>query len=137
VTGEAIHQLAVADSGCGDIRVRFENLELSVEYEFRASGQDQLGHLRFVGVVAFRFVNELHSVGFASGSYDAVVEISPSPWLEQLRAIEPSGFEQLRDRHHFALLLSSNGYLEVVARELVIDAATLGLLEDESAAAPR
>jgi hypothetical protein len=137
MTTTAIHQLAVPDSGCGDIRVRFENLELGVEYEFRAAGQDQLGHLRFVGVVAFRFVNELHSVGFASGSYDAVVEISPSPRMEQLRALEPSGFEQLRDRHHFALLLSSNGYLEVVARELVVDAPTLGLLGDESGAAPR
>jgi len=87
--------------------------------------------------VAFRFVDELHSAGFAPGSYDAVVEIAPSPWLEHLRAIEPSGYDQLQDRRHFALLLSSNGYLEVVARELVMEATQLGRLEEEHAASPR
>jgi hypothetical protein len=64
------------------------------------------------------------------------VEVGPSPWLEQLRASEPSGYDQLQDRRHFALLLSSNGYLEVVARELVIEPRTMGLLGDVSAASP-
>jgi hypothetical protein len=137
MTTTASHPLPIPDSGCGDIRIRFDGLGLNVEYEFRDAGKDQIGQLRFLGVVAFRFVDELHSAEFAPGSYDTVVEIAPSPWLEHLRAIEPSGYDQLQDRRHFALLLSSNGYLEVVARELVMEATKLGRLEEEHAASPR
>jgi hypothetical protein len=130
-----VHRLYTPDSGCGDIRVRYENLALVLDYEFRATGNNQVGHLRFVDVVAFRFRDELHSSGFEKGSYDEIVELQKSEWLDQLRSIEPPGFGSLSGKRHFAVLLSNNGYLEVVARDVVAVASTLGLLGDGDAAA--
>jgi hypothetical protein len=127
---QPIHSLATLDSGCGDIRLVFENLELVLQYEFGPEGADQVGKVRFVGVVAFRFRNELHSAGFVDGSYDQVVEIVPSEWLTELKTLEPAGFSGLTDKRHFAVLLSSNGYLEVIAEQMEPEKAIRGLLAD-------
>jgi hypothetical protein len=123
-----VHRLESPGSGCGDIRLTYRETYLVLDYEFRASGRDYVGHLRFEDVVAFRFRDELHSAGFADASYDEVVDIQDSEWLEQLSVIEPAGFGALRSRRHFAVLLSNNGYLEVVALRVTIVLPTVGLL---------
>jgi hypothetical protein len=129
-----VHNLACPDSGCGDIRITYHDLRLLLDYEFRAGGQDQVGHVEFSNVVAFMFRDELHSAGFVHGSYDQVVEIGDSSWLEELRAGEPSGFGGLSGTHHFAVLVSSNGYLEVLAEGFVAQADTVGVLEEPGVA---
>ena len=108
--------LSTSDAGCGAIRVMFEGTSLRLEYEgHRPDGNPILGHLRFDGVIAFRFRDEPRSAGFIEGSYDTVLELSESPWLQELSDAEPPGFGDVARRHHFAVLLSQNGYLEVIA----------------------
>jgi len=66
----------------------------------------------------FRFRDEMHSAGFPTGSYDCVVSSCQTDWLEELSAIEPSGVSGVAGTKHFAVLFSSNGFLEVVARNV-------------------
>jgi hypothetical protein len=80
------------------------------------NGEVPAGELVFDGVTAFRFRNELHSLGFIPGSYDRLVEVIESDWLAELAAIEPTRISpSVKECHHFAVLLSNNGYLEVVS----------------------
>jgi len=107
--------LRTPQSGCGDIRITFDGVILLAEYEFRGGGQDQVGGLRFEDVIAYRFRDEMHSQGYVHSSYDSVVEVIDSDWIEGLVKAEPEGIHGAKGKKHFAVLLSSNGYLEAVA----------------------
>jgi len=85
-------------------------------------GMRPAGVLQFGDVTAFRFRDEMHSLGFANESYDCLVEVVESDWHKELCRIEPDHLlVTVKESKHFAVLLSSNGYLEVVAKS-----ATLG-----------
>ncbi|MCK9605334.1 MAG: hypothetical protein M0R33_02665 [Methylomonas sp.] len=107
--------LRTTQSGCGDIRITFDSVILLAEYEFRGEGQDQVGGLQFEDVIAYRFRDEMHSQGFDTSSYDSVVEVIDSDWIAGLVRDEPEGIRGAKGKKHFAVLLSSNGYLEAVA----------------------
>ena len=82
-------------------------------------GQRRAGRLVFDTVAAFRFRDEMHSLGYAEDSYDTVVEIEDSDWLKHILSIEPESILLTAKRSkHFAVMLSSNGYLEVIARSV-------------------
>lgn len=111
-------ELPISDSGCGGIRVSSSSLNLRVEYEYFSEElkKDLVGSFRLLGVTAYRFRNEMHSAGFSEGSYDNLVEIIESEWTQELLSIEPSGiWGSVEHKRHFAVLFSSNGYLEVIA----------------------
>ncbi len=110
--------LPIPGSGCGDIRLSADGSQLVAEYEYLSEGDDRniVGRLSFSGVTAFRFRNEMHSLGFAEGSYDTLVEIIDSEWRRELLGIEPSGiWGSVENKKHYAVFFSSNGYLEVIA----------------------
>jgi hypothetical protein len=121
--------LPVPGSGCGDIRVRYFGLSLRVEFEYHLDGKDLIGELRFEGVLAFRFRDEMHSAGFPTGSYDCVMSSRKTDWLRELAAAEPSGVKATSEATHFAVLFSSNGLLEVIARTVSLGEDRAGLLE--------
>jgi len=50
-------------------------------------------------------------------------------WLRELAAAEPSGLKAISEGTHFAVLLSSNGLLEVIARAVSLGEDRAGLLE--------
>jgi hypothetical protein len=108
--------LGTPGSGIGDIKIAFEGSDLKVEYEFTKNG-DFVGSAIFENVHAFRFRDELRSRGFIEGSYDAVIRIIDSDWLDELRALDASGKDDLNEMRHLAVFLSSNGYLEVIAEK--------------------
>lgn len=127
-----VTDLSTSDAGCGLIRVVFDATDMLLEYE----GHDRerkpiVGRLRFCGVIAFRFRNELHSLGFLKGSYDSVMEQGTSEWLDELIRMEPPGYQDATGKRHFSVLLSSNGYLEVVADGLKTEPALEGNLSQE------
>ena len=122
--------LPVPGSGCGDISVRYLGLSLLVEFEYHLDGNDLIGELRFDGVIAFRFRDEMHSAGFPSGSYDCLMSSRESDWLRELAAAEPTGVVAVSEAKHFAVLLSSNGFLEVVARAVSLGEGRAGMLQD-------
>lgn len=122
--------LPVPGSGCGGIGVHFSGLKLLVEFEYTVGAEDLIGLLRFEGVLAFRFRDEMHSAGFPSGSYDCVVSSKSTSWLRELTAVEPQGVENVAEATHFAVLLSSNGLLEVVARAASLGEGRTGTLDD-------
>lgn len=109
-------ELPISVSGCGDIKIVFDGLTLVAEFEYRDSGVDYIGSIRFNDVLAHRFRNAMHSRGLDTGSYDSLVEISESLWLQQLREMAPDGSTDIEGKKHFAVFFSSNGYLEVVAQ---------------------
>lgn len=126
MTYEILHKLDCSDSGCGDIRLTYQEICLLLDYEYRLHGKDQIGHLRFYDVVAFRFRDELHSAGFALDSYDSLVKITNSEWIDQLRSYEPAEVEQVSEKNHYAILISNTGYLEVIADVATVEAAPDG-----------
>ena len=126
--------LPVPGSGCGDISIRYLGLSLLVEFEYHLGGRDLIGELRFDGVLAFRFRDEMHSAGFPAGSYDCVMSSQQTDWLRELKAAEPAGVNAVSEATHFAVLLSSNGLLEIVARAASLGEGSAGMLEGSSRA---
>jgi hypothetical protein len=58
----------------------------------------------------------MSSHDFIEESYDCLVEIVNSPWRNSLERSEPVAIQDsVRDKRHFAVFFSSNGYLEVIA----------------------
>jgi hypothetical protein len=108
-----VAELPMSGSGCGELRIVFDSLDVVVEYEY---GQGAVGRVRFAAAIAFRFRDEMHSVGYADGSYDTLVRIDDSTWMRQLGEGEPQGIGLgVAGMTHFAVLFSNNGYLEVIA----------------------
>jgi len=108
-------RLQTPGSGCGDIRITFDGVNLLAEYEYRGEGQDHVGGLLFEDVIAYRFRDEMHSQGFETSSYDWVIEVIGSNWVEGFVKDEPKGIRGAKGKKHYAVLLSSNGYLEAIA----------------------
>ncbi len=113
-------ELPVTDAGCGHVRIVATGISLDAEYEHFSEElrADVTAVIRFSGVTAYRFRNEMHALGFSQGSYDALVEIVDSVWRRELLGIEPTGiWGSVEGKRHFAVLFSNNGYLEVIAEE--------------------
>lgn len=87
-----------------------------------------IGTLRFSGVVAYRFRNELHSAGFSSEAYESLAEIHESEWRDELVSMEPVGISSAKESKHFVAFLSSNGYFEVLADSFKMDEKREGML---------
>lgn len=108
--------LPISGVGCGFIDIRSDGVQLAVGI---SDGQVPVGTIRFDDVTAFRFRDEMHSRGFIGESYDTVVEVIDSDWLQELIAIEPNQIlASVKGSRHFAVLLSSNGYLEVITKSV-------------------
>ncbi len=111
--------LPISGAGCGLIDLRSDGVELRVAI---SNGDIPTGVIFFDNVTAFRFRDEMHSLGYADGSYDTVVEIVDSKWLKKLVEIEPVQIMgSVKGSRHFAVLLSSNGYLEVIAKSVELE----------------
>jgi hypothetical protein len=106
----------IPGSGCGDVRFESDGYTTALWYEYRLRGIDYIAGMRFAGTIAFRFRDEPRSAGYAKGSYDCLVEITDSTWVSQMQLIEPSQLPMsVTSKRHFALMLSSNGFFEIVA----------------------
>src|SRR6266850_2566526 len=102
--------LPIPQSGCGNTQLLSDGISLTLHFEYRKAGRDLIGTIRFQGVVAHRYRDELHSVGYESEAYESIAEIQNSPWCAELKF----------DGKHFAIFLSSNGYFEALAQEYLI-----------------
>lgn len=108
-------ELRTSGSGCGDIRMVFDGITLTVEYEFCSKIGNEVASVRFDGVIAHCFRDEMHSYGFPDSSYDAIVEVDSSDWIKQLASDEPKNVRSVNEAKHFVVMLSNNGFLEIVA----------------------
>lgn len=113
----AYQQIKLHRSGSGTRAIRIVTTPpyLKVEYEFHNGEQDALGTIAFDGVIAFRFRDELRSLGNEKSSLDAVAVVECSNWILELAKIEPSMFADSERCSHYAMMFSNNGYLEVIA----------------------
>ena len=111
-------RLPVSGAGCGSIKIIANSVELFLEYEYISEDDenDYVGGIKFIRTDSFRFRKEMLSAGFVQGSYDAIVEIKGSKWHEWLIEIEPNNIgSSTKNKKHFAVFLTNNGYLEVIA----------------------
>ena len=72
--------------------------------------------IEFQGVRAFRHsVEQLADPKIVTASYDKVVSVRSSPWLEGMKALaeQRGGWEQ--ELHHYALFLDGGGSYECLA----------------------
>ena len=110
--------LGVGPAGCGGVRISSSGVSLFVKLDYIVARTASSETIVFTDVFAFRFRDELHSQGFCEQAYDTVVELVDSPWQKELLAIEPKGgLLTVAGKHHFAVLFSSCGYLEVIAAD--------------------
>lgn len=124
-----ISDLLIPNSGCGNVAFTFDGTRLLVRYELRRAGRDQIGHVTFTAVRAFRFREEMLSAGFEKGSYDTLVTLPKSGWIAELERSGPNDL-RLDTTNHYAVLFSSSGYLEVAAEDVEIGEPRDGVLED-------
>ena len=110
-----VFDLPIGQAGCQNISLSSDGIDLTVHYDFVLEGRIRSGTIHFDDVTAFQFVDERHGT-HVPGAYDAIVEVLPSDWISKLASKEPKvRLESVKNKRHFAVLLSSNGYLEVVA----------------------
>jgi len=121
--------LMIPNSGCGDVTVTFDGTRLSVCYEIRRAGRDQIGRVAFTGVRAFRYREEMLSGGYEKASYDTLVMLPDSDWITDLEGCGPRDL-RLQTTNHYAVLFSGNGYLEVAADDVEIGEPTEGTIEE-------
>ena len=114
-----LSDLPIPQSGCGKTQIVSNGVKLTLRFEYRKEGCDKIGNIQFQEVVAYRFRDEYHSLGFASEAYESIAQILDSSWC----------FELKFDGKHFAMFLSSNGYFEVLARSYLLGNPVDGLLE--------
>jgi hypothetical protein len=95
--------LPIPQSGCGNTELISDGISLTLRFEYRKSKNDHIGIIKFDGVIAHRFRDEVHSLGYASEAYESIAEILDSTWCSELNF----------DGRHFAIFRSSNGYFEV------------------------
>ena len=106
-----LFDLPIPQSGCGDTHLGSNGTEAILRFEFRSHGKDLIGMIHFHGLVAYRYRDERHSLGYPSEAYEAVTELNDSEWCRELNF---SG-------KHIGVFLSSNGFFEFLA-----DSVTLG-----------
>jgi hypothetical protein len=126
-----IADLPIPQSGCGDTRLCSDGLALTLEFEYRKLGQHVIGSVRFDGVIAYRFRNELHSLDYCSESYESIAEVRDSEWRKSLVDTASDGEASPSRLRHFALFLTSNGYFEILADQMEIGESRIGLLEED------
>ncbi|SRR5579875_552523 len=118
-TVKKLMDLPISGSGCLWARFAYGDTDATVEFSYtdRQTGRSSIGILFFPHVIAFRFRDEPHiPVDFYSESYESVAEVSNSQWLTELEKTEPkSSYSKLWRRRHFAVLLSSCGFFELIA----------------------
>jgi len=90
-----------------------------IRFEYQRGGAYYRGALRFKRVCATRTRNEPFCTLFhLEDAYDTLVEIAPSPWLEEVRRDSAAWAERYRDPmawHHYMVYLDSSGCFEVIA----------------------
>lgn len=88
--------------------------ELRCTYE--RNGTMFAGGLRFIGVRAYRFRAEGHCTPWhVEGAYDTLVEVTPSEWVAELLAAEPSETWGKWVIRHFLIFVDGSGAYEVAA----------------------
>ena len=115
MTNTVIFEIPVGGAGCDGISISSDGVDVRVEIQAHEGG----GTLRFLGVCAFRFANELHSRGFILESYDSIVNVHDSSWRQGMIEGEPEDiFGSARTCRHLAVFFSNCGYLEVLSRNV-------------------
>lgn len=118
-TVKKLMDLPISGSGClwAQFAYREKDVTLEFRYTDRQSGYSSIGTLFFPYVITFRFWDEPHMPSyFYEESYESVAEVSDSQWLVELEKTEPkSSYNKLWRRRHFAVLLSSCGFFELIA----------------------
>ena len=117
-----LHELDIAPAGPGRMRITADGSLLIVDFE-RSSMER--GRVRFRHPRAHRHIDFFRGGMVVPGErWDVIGEIRPSPWIAELRAIDPDHAYDFDSMHHFTLFLVDNGYLEVVAEG--VDEPTFG-----------
>lgn len=124
-----ISDLSIPSSGCGDVDLSFDGTRLVFCYEIRRQGNDFIGRVTFEDVRAFRFRDEMLSGEFEKGAYDTLLKIPDSTWVAELESCGP-GDVSLSATNHYAVLFSSNGYLEVAAGAVEVGEPVEGRLDE-------
>jgi hypothetical protein len=76
------------------------------------------GGIRFRRVRAYRFRAEGHVTAWhVEDTYDTLVEVSPSEWVAELLAAEPSQTGGQWSIRHFMIFIDGSGAYEVAAGE--------------------
>lgn len=110
-----IVDLGADDSGCSDVRIRHERLELWLDYRIHDKGEKRECSIVFSRVLAFRFGDVYRGRLLAEESYDCIVEVSSSSWRIELALREPAGLHvSIAEAKHYAVFVSDYGYLEVL-----------------------
>jgi hypothetical protein len=117
-TVKKLMDLPISGSGCLWARFAYREKDATLEFGYtdRQTGQSSIGTLFFNYVITFRFWDEPHMpLYFYEESYESVAEVADSQWLAELERTEPkSSYSKLWRRRHFAVLLSSCGFFELI-----------------------
>lgn len=119
--------LGIGSAGCHDIRVTMHGGSVLVEVPYSVGRTYTAQSLLFHNAIAFRFRDEMHSLGFWPEANDTVIDVVDSIWLKELANIEPAGLLYgIAGKRHFAVLFSNNGFLEIVADDVQVQSPDEG-----------
>jgi hypothetical protein len=116
---EILVSLPIGGAGCDGAIFSTNATELAIAV---VGAETESGRcvIKFDNFIAFRFRNEMHSLGFLEASFDSVCRIVDSSWVAEMKKIRPAGLWYF-ETQHFAVMLSNVGYLEVLAEAVQVD----------------
>lgn len=89
---------------------------LTLRYEYDRDGTTWHSGIRFKRVLATRTRAERCCTAWhIEGTYDTLVEIKGSEWLDELQRDIPARYRGEQETHHYMIYLDSAGCFEVVA----------------------
>lgn len=117
--GTVLEILPIKDTGLiGDTGLSFDgiNLIITVQHFSRDNNKDLELKIKFNEVLAFKFKAEMQSRGFYPDSYNAIVQITKSDWIEELKNAEPGKIDGVIGLSHYVIFITDSGYYETIAK---------------------
>lgn len=120
------HKIASAAFGSTATHMKYEGVDLTIVVKYQTDvGEIRFDEITFKWAHLFRFENELHCVGYEPDSFDSIVELQGSPWLNDVlkkgRALKRS---EETEMHHFSVYLNDVGRLDVIASDVLVNEST-------------
>jgi hypothetical protein len=87
-----------------------------IRFEYQKDGMKYRGGIRFSRVPAIRTRAErCCELWHIDGTYDTLVEVENSSWVEEVRADTSEQWRNKWEMHHYMIYLDSTGCFEIIA----------------------
>lgn len=112
--------LGLPPTGAEDVIITADGAGILITFSNDKNSIYKVRNIIFVVATAYRFRDEMHSLGRVDESYESLAEIMESDWIKEIKEIEPP-LNYIFRKRHFALFLIDYGYYEIISSNYFLD----------------